>query len=320
MKYASGQCSAGVQSAVSRASSPQTLFCFSRRPELSRPCRLEVGDTVPTGREKPALRRFMRAFLLIIIPALAGCAAGAEPEDPAPRQPPSGTSSGKTAPAGKAAVLAEEVDLTSDQPGAAAKTKEVPLLTPFAAAEPLVERARTCYKLLAEMKAGVEQISSDLDDSGKEVTRLIRTSDNLAKNITDLANLWPADEAFRDLCGSTKRQALVLNEELSQVPRKWTHVRWSFTAALQEISKLRLRARDMAEAEPKPVPLLGKNGKPVLDKEGRQIYVDPPQSAPDPALAKREATQREVKAERERLNKIEEVKKNPPMKTDLDGN
>jgi hypothetical protein len=257
---------------------------------------------------------------VLVIPLWAGGAASSEPEDPPPRPHPPATSSGKTAPARKTEAPAEEADLTSDKPEAAGKSKEVPLLLRLAPAGPVADKANQCYKLLAEMKSDAERISSDLDDSGKEVTRLIHSSDNLAKNITALVELWPTNEAFRDLCASAKRQALVLNEELSQVPRKWTHVRWSFTAALQEVSKLRLRARDLAEAEPKPIPLVGKNGKPVLDKEGRQIYVDPPQPPQDPVLVKRDRNLREVEAERARLKKIEEEKKNPRLHTDLEGN
>jgi len=210
--------------------------------------------------------------------------------------------------------------LTADKPEAAAKSKDTLLLNPLEPSGPLNETANRCYKLLAEMKAKTEQINADLDNGGKEVTRLIRTSDALAKNITDLAGIWPTDESFRDRCGGAKRETLVLNEELSRVPRQWTHVRWSFTSALKEVSKLRLLARDLAEAEPKPVPLLSKDGKPVLDKEGRPIYVDAPQPPPNPLVVKREKSLHEVEEQRERLRKIEEEKKNPRIHTDLEGN
>jgi len=256
--------------------------------------------------------------LLLAIQLLTGGAQGAEPEDP-PRPPPSEAPPPKPLPVKKAEAIAEEVDLTADKPEAAAKSKDAPLLNALEPPRPVGETAGRCYKLLAEMKTQVEQISADLDKGGKEVTRLIRCSDTLAKNITDLANIWPTDESFRDMCGSAKRRALVLNEELSQVPRKWTHVRWSFTSALQEVSKLRLRARDLAEAEPKPVALLGKDGKPVLDKEGRQVFVDAPKPPPDPVVVKREKNLRDLQAQRDRLRKIEEEKKNPPIKTGLDG-
>ena len=260
--------------------------------------------------------------LLLVVHSLAGCAFGADPEDP-PRPDPPETHPPKSLPplpVKRAGSLAEEVDVTADKPEAAAKSQNAPLLDPLQPAGPVGETAGRCYKLLAEMKAKVEQISSDLDDRGKEVTRLLRTSDALARNITDLANIWPADESFRDMCGSAKRQALVLNEELSRVPRQWTHVRWSFTSTLQEVSKLRLRARDLAEAEPKPVPLTSKDGKPVLDKEGRPVYVDAPRPPPDPAVVKREKSLREVEEQRARLRKIEEEKKNPRIHTDLEGN
>lgn len=244
------------------------------------------------------------------------CVTGCDPGAEQPGAPPKPDA----APEAKAGALAEEVDLTADKPGAAAKRKEAPLLAVLGPAGPSNDTVRHCYKLLAEMKTNAERISADLDAGGKEITRLIRTSDALSRNITDLAGVWPHDESFRDVCGNAKRLVLVLNEELSRVPRKWTHVRWSFSAALQEVSRLRLRARDLAEAEPKPVPVIGKDGKPVLDKEGRPIYVDPPAPPVDPAIAKREQSLREVQAERERIRRIEEAKKTKPLRTELDDN
>ena len=251
-------------------------------------------------------------LLLLFFPGLAGCDLGADKDAAsAPGIPPR-----KPEPA----VTGE--DLTADQPGAVdIKPKETPLLEPLVPTGPVIEKVRRCYKLLAEMKTNLELISADLDNSGKEVTRLINTSDDLTRNITALAALWPENESFRDKCGSAKREALVLNEELAQVPRKWPHVRWAFTATLQSSSKLRLLARTLADAEPQPVPLLDKHNKPVLDKKtGLPIYVDPPPPPQDPDVVKREKSVKEVEKERERIKKIEEEKKNRPMRINLDDN
>ena len=256
------------------------------------------------------------AALCLLVPLFAGCDPGAEAPDekPRPATPPTGPTSTTTT---KTGAPAEEVDLTADRPEAA-RPKDAPLLASLEAAGPVNATASRCYRLLAEMKTNVEQISADLDAGGKEITRLIRSSDELAKNITDLAGVWLFNEGFRDICGNAKRQALVLNEELSRVPRKWTHVRWSFSASVQSVSKLRLAARDLAEAEPKPVLAVGKDGKPLLDKQGRLIYVDPPPPAINADIAKRDEVRHDVEAKREQIRKLEELKKKPPLQSDLD--
>jgi len=260
---------------------------------------------------------------------LGGCDKGRETEGdtaPVPTPPPTtaeevpaGGTNAEPVPEPAPAVTAE-VDLIGDKPaaGAVAKADSKDLLDEMKPEGPQSPASRRCYYLLGEMKTNIEKVSADLDNGGKEVQRLIRTSDLLSKNITDLAELWPNDQFFRDACINTKRQVLVLNDELSRVPRKWTHVRWAFNGSLREVSKLRARARDMAESEPKPVPLLGRDGKPAVDKEGNQIFIEQAEAPVDPLVARREKAKREVEAARTQDRKRDEEKKKKSMPTDLD--
>ncbi|HYG76129.1 MAG TPA: hypothetical protein VEK08_14075 [Planctomycetota bacterium] len=244
----------------------------------------------------------------VLILALAGCEKEREADvtPPAVEPPPPPTlTETVNAPA------SEELDLTADRPEAKTteKQKQI-LLDDMPPSGPLNLNARKCYALIASTKEKIEKISADLDDGGKQITRLIRTSDDLSKDITELAEIWPYDKAFRDLCIIAKRHTLVLNDELARVPRKWTHVRWAFTNALKSVSKLRLSAREVAELEPKPQAIVGKDGK--------VVYVDAPPPPVDPAIAKREEIVKKTERMREQMRRIEEEKKKETLPTDLD--
>jgi hypothetical protein len=210
-----------------------------------------------------------------------------------------------------------EVDLIGDKPEAVAAAKPKPLMEDLTPSGPLNKKALRCYGLLGEIKAHVESISRDLDHNGKEITRLIKTSDALSKKITALADLWGDDDSFRDICGTAKRDALKLNDELSQVPRAWSHVRWSYNDMLTDTRKIRLVARDMAEQEAKPILLVGKDGKPVLDKDGKEVYTEPPPPNINPAIAKRDYRKAEAEAVRAQLRRAEEARKNPALDTEI---
>lgn len=202
----------------------------------------------------------------------------------------------------------EDVDMIGDKPEAVAAAKPKPLMEDLTPDGPVNKRATSCYHLLAEMKTHMEQISKDLDNNGKEVTRLIKTSDALAKDITLLVNLWAEDDQFRDVCGTVKRDALNLNTELSQSPRVWSHVRWAYNDTLKDVRKVRIIASGLAEVEPKPVAQVGKDGK--------VVYVDA-QVNINPAIAKRDMRKAEAEAMSERARKIEDLKRNPPLATDM---
>ena len=86
--------------------------------------------------------------------------------------------------------------------------KAKPVLEAFETTEPLNHKATRSYELLADSKKKVDSISKDLDDGGKEITRLIRNSDELSKTVSQLAELWPDEEKFRDIAGMAKREIL----------------------------------------------------------------------------------------------------------------
>lgn len=263
-----------------------------------------------------ARQRVSAAVWVIVLTALTGCEVPEAVKEP----PPPGTSPVVDTPMPVPAPAAseprhaagEEVDLIGDKPGTAvpAKASKRVLIEELKPSdEPLGQTAAKAYQLLAGMKTNLDLISADLDNQGKEVTRLIRTSDLLAGNITDLANLWAANESFRDICGCAKARVLVLNEELSRVPRKWANVRWAYNSVVQDVRKLRRTGRDLAEAEPKPVAVPGKDGK------TRYVEQVP---AVDPALAEKERRMREMALVRERLKRAEELRNSKPMPVDLD--
>jgi hypothetical protein len=231
-------------------------------------------------------------------------------------QTPAAKSSTATEP--KADIVADtpdDDDLISDKPEAVSKDnekKKPDLLEVIQTTEPLTEKSSKVYELIGEIKTQVDKISSDLDNSGKEITRLQRTSEALAKSITDLAAYWPQNETFNDECAEAKRNVLVLNDELSRAPRRWTHVRWSYNDSVKAIRALRRKARDLAEAEPKPQAVVGRDGK--------VRYVEPAAPAVDPRIAKLEKKEREVEESRARSKRAEEARKNKSMPLDLDGN
>jgi len=213
------------------------------------------------------------------------------------------------------AQVRRENDLIGDRPaehsrvdpGATAPASKQ-LLEEMTPSGPIVTKSRQCYKLLGELKANAEKISTGLDDGGKEVTLLIHISDELGNNITDLSDLWPENKSFVDYCVVAKRQSIILNEELARVPRNWRGLRWSLNSALVHISKLRHVARDLADAEPKPVATPGKDGK--------IEYSDPVPEPLDPKLARREAAVSEARRARDFIKKQEEEKAKKKMPTD----
>jgi len=106
----------------------------------------------------------------------------------------------------------------------------------------------------------------------------------------------------------------VLTEELSRTPvRKWMQVRWAFNSTLREVSNLRLRARETAEALPKPIR--------QVDKNGKVEFIEPSvaEEPVDPAVALSEERKRALEIMKARMTKRDEYRKAPPMQVDLDG-
>lgn len=214
----------------------------------------------------------------------------------------------------KRTPFADADDLTADKPGIPA-AQNPNLLEEMNAPGTVNSRAKKCYALLAELKNDVETISRCLDNRGKENARLVHTSDELCKCISDMAAIWPTNADFRERSSDMKRDALLLNEELSQQPWRWAQVRWSYDAVLKHIVGYREYCRDMANQEPKPIAVVDK-------KTGQVKYVD----APDPLMtedARRTARLQSDRDEITKRNKIKEAiqsSKKDKVKTDLDGN
>jgi hypothetical protein len=206
-------------------------------------------------------------------------------------------------------------DLTADKPGSAATARDQGLMEEMTPPPgELDSRAKKCYAAIGELKSNLEAISRLLDNRGKENARLVHTSEEVLKNINDLGAIWPGNASFMDACSTTKRSGIFFNDELNQVPWKWTHVRWTYNALLRDTRSLRETAKALADAEPKPVPVVGKDGK--------LTYVDAPDPLVDPATVRREARLNAERAELTRLRESKDekqsAKKEKNMKTSLD--
>ena len=221
-------------------------------------------------------------------------------------------------------ILTPADDLTADKPGTPSTAQNPALLEEIPIpAGPLSSRATSAYKQLAELKKNIETVSRCMDNRGKENALLVHCSEEAVQNMTDMAAIWPKHEEFIERCTVVKRDALILSNELNHVPWKWAEVRWSFSALLKSVKPFRAYAKALAEAEPAPRPKLNKQGKIMLDKEGKTIYEDAPDPTIDVAAAQREAR---LKAQRDELEQLKrgkesrsEAKKNK-LDTDLDGN
>ena len=239
------------------------------------------------------IRKSQASGLVIALAVLCGsawAAADIAPQDARPLSPP--VSPTPRAGAGKDAAI---VDFA-------------PALDAHLAA-----KAQRAYDLITQLRAQIVSVGEDLDGGGKEITRLIRTSDLMSKSITELFGLWPENDLFRDACSSAKRRALSLNEELSRVPRKWTYVRWTYAQVQEEVRKLRVQARDLAEAEPRQIML--------KDKKGNVTYVDPPPVPVDPDVARRQEQLKELEVARESERKLKDSRQQGsllPTDTHLD--
>ena len=205
-------------------------------------------------------------------------------------------------------------DLTADKPGSAA-AENPSLLEEMPSPGQVNTRATKCYTLLAELKTDVETISRCLDNRGKENARLVHTSDELSKCISDMASIWPNNDEFREQSVTLKRHALLLNDELNQQPWRWAQVRWSFDAVLKSATGYREACRTLAEQEPKPIAIVDK-------KTGQVRYVDAPDPFMDTPAGKQAAALKADRDEITRRNKLKEMMTNSKnkVKTDLDGN
>jgi len=176
----------------------------------------------------------------------------------------------------------------------------------FEATGMISEKARKAYDAVETLKKQALQLSDDLDAGGRERTRLVQTAERMAKTITDLAGIWPEDEDLRSACANSKRNALVLQEQLSTEPRRWTHVRIAFSELLKVVSSLRRKAVAVAEDEPRP----------LVGKDGKVTYAE---ASKDPVELEKKAAERRRKvmaAEKEKARKWEEDAKKKDSEQD----
>ncbi|MCW8132378.1 MAG: hypothetical protein KIS92_18670 [Planctomycetota bacterium] len=167
----------------------------------------------------------------------------------------------------------------------------------FAAPSGLVnERARKAYDHVEALKKQIMQLSADMDDGGRERTRLIEYARLAEKTITEINKLWPEDEDLHVSASGSKRCALVLEEQLTKEPRRWSHVRIAFSELMKEAGDLRRKTVALADDEPRP----------VVGKDGKIVSIEAPR---DPVEAERRATERRRKfleEAKERAKKYEE--------------
>lgn len=204
-------------------------------------------------------------------------------------------------------------DLTADLPGSTAPQKRGPFWVELEDLRPegtITTSELQAYKVLADLKKAVYQIAEDLDGGGKERTRLIYQSEMIGKQVNILADLWQNDANFRDACMSTKRSALVLEEELRNEPRKWSHVRWAFKAVQSEVKALRERTVEQIKGTARPIT--------IVTKDGREIVVEAPQD-PD-LLRQKDLERRREDAERQKELLINQQTQRPRDPTGMEVN
>jgi len=200
-----------------------------------------------------------------------------------------------------------QVDLIGDKVDAApTKTKgafQVDIEDFEPPAGPISPRALKVYRMVADLKKNTDQLATDIENKGVEKTRMSYCAEAVEKTITDLAGVWADKGDFRDACASTKRAALVLEEELDNEIREWTHVRWSFNAYQKLVKALRRDAVAYANLEPAPL---------IVKKDGKEVIMDAPANT-DPTVARKEAAdarRKELEAQRKRLaNDVENQRK-----------
>lgn len=281
-------------------------------PASPNPPAVQVEVQVPSGpRVKYILdgKPYYDGDLPVVGPVKNDSSASSRTIEPPVARPPESVPVANTGPAG--ALV--ETDLTADKPGTVAAAQNQSLLETMEATGHLNSRAKKCYALLVELKANVETIARCLDHRGKENATLMHASEVVSKNISDMAEIWPGNEEFRDRCTSTKRNALIFNDELSQSPWRWAQVRWSFDALLKDVRGFRDYCKGLADIEKPP--------RAIVDKNGNVTYIDEPDPFLATAAGQRAEKLRLDQEEITKRHKFEEAvgEKKDVIKTDLDG-
>jgi len=233
--------------------------------------------------------------------------AQAEPvPEPAPLSPLPMTSVPKPNPG-----AVRERDLAGDLPGTVSSRERSPFhveMEDFKIGGVPSPKSKRTMDVVAELKKLVGLVSHDLDAGGRERTRLVYNTESISKEISTLAEMWSEVPPLVSACVKAKRASLVLEEELREEPRRWTHVRWAFQGCQKEIRQLRQTAARLAALEPQLV---------RVKRKGKVFYVEPEQS---PEELAREAEQRrlqdlkdELKRNREREKDLKDTKNKVPL-------
>lgn len=186
-------------------------------------------------------------------------------------------------------------DLTADRTDATPLKPNSPFAMELDDYKPngdVLPRVGGAYEMIAELKKQVYTLASDLDNGGKEKTRIIYTTEAMGRNIKKLALVWEGDEKFRDACTSALRACFKFEQEVRNDPWEWKHVRWSFSSLQQEVKVLRKRAAAMAVATAEPIRIQTKEGVVVIDAS---------QDPKDLEAQEQERRRRESERQKERM-------------------
>jgi hypothetical protein len=197
-------------------------------------------------------------------------------------------------------------DVAGDLPGTVAAQRASPFhveMEDFEVAGNVTPKVEKTLRSVAELKKLIGLISRDLDTGGVERTRLVFNAEAIAKEVSLLAELWNNVPPLVSSCVNAKRSSLLLEEELRNEPRQWSHVRWAFQDCQKEVKQLRQVAARLAGSEPQLV---------RVEKKGKVFYVeatkDADQIVREQEEKKRQALKDERDANRERAQEVKKTK------------
>jgi hypothetical protein len=215
---------------------------------------------------------------------------------------------------GGAPAQPQATDVASDLPGTVSAKRTSPFhveLEDFTVLGTLSPKTEKTIQSVAELKRLVGLISRDLDAGGMEGTRLVFNTEAIAKEVSALAELWNNVPSLISSCVNAKRSALVMEEELRNEPRQWSHVRWAFQDCQKQVKQLRQVAARLAGSEPQLV---------RVEKKGKVTYVEPTKDAEQLQLEQDEKKLQALKEERDqnrdRAQDLKKTKDSVPVNYD----
>lgn len=205
-------------------------------------------------------------------------------------------------------------DVAGDLPGTVAAKRASPFhveMEDFEVVGNLSPKVEKTLRSVAELKKLIGLISRDLDAGGVERTRLVFNTEAVAKEVSFLAEIWNNVPPMVSSCVNAKRASLLLEEELRNEPRQWSHVRWAFQDCQKEVKQLRQIAARLAGTAPQLV---------RVEKKGKVYYVEPSKDAEQARLEQEEKKRQTLKDERddnrERAQEIKKTKEQIPVNYD----